>query len=389
MEKKLQETQKLESLGILAGGIAHDFNNLLTGVLGNASLARMDLPPVSPAHASLEGIETAAQRAAELCKQMLAYSGKGHFIVHRLDLSMLVRDTAELIQVSIGKKVMLTFSLSDTLPPVAADATQIRQIIMNLVINASDAIGDRRGLITLGTGVQHADQAYLSEAYLSPDLCEGEYVYLEVSDDGCGMSAETRAKIFDPFFTTKFTGRGLGLAAVIGIVRGHHGALRVYSEPGKGSTFKLLLPASDGSPEKSAPPSVVAPAWRTSGTVLVVDDEEPVRNVSARMLQNWGCQTEVACNGREALAKFRTDPARFAAVLLDLTMPEMDGTATFSALRRIRPGVRVLLMSGFNEQDAVSRFAGKGLAGFLQKPFTPTALQEKLKSILETPPAPD
>ncbi len=386
LERKLQETQKLESLGILAGGIAHDFNNLLTGILGNASLARMDLPADSPVHANLAAIETVTQRAADLCKQMLAYSGKGRFVVDRLDLSALLRDTAELIQVSISKNVVLKFFLSETLPAISADATQLRQIIMNLVINASDAIGDQRGQITLRTGIQNADRAYLADTYLSPDLPPGDYVFLEVSDDGCGMDAATQARIFDPFYTTKFTGRGLGLAAVLGIVRGHRGALRVYSEPGKGSTFKLLLPAVAGPSDTVALPGAFAAPWRACGTVLVIDDEAAIRNVGARMLQAWGFETETACNGREGLEKFRLNPARFAAVLLDLTMPEMDGTVTFTELRRIRPEVRVLLMSGFNEQDAISGFAGKGLSGFLQKPFTPEALQAKLRAILEGPP---
>ncbi len=383
MEKKLQETQKLESLGILAGGIAHDFNNLLTGILGNASLARMDLPRESPVQGNLEAIETVAQRAAELCKQMLAYSGKGRFLAQRLDLSVLVQETAELIQVSISKNVTLKFSLSETLPAISADATQIRQIIMNLVINASDAIGEKRGQITIRSGVVQADQAYLANTYLSPELSAGEYVFLEISDDGCGMDAETQAKIFDPFFSTKFTGRGLGLAAVLGIVRGHRGALRVYSEPGKGSTFKLLLPGVSGRSEAAATAEGFAAPWQVAGTVLVIDDEEIVRQVTTRMLHAWGFQTETAGNGREALEIFRPDPTRFTAILLDLTMPEMDGTATFTELRRISPAVRVLLMSGFNEQDAISGFAGKGLAGFLQKPFKPDALQAKLRAILE------
>jgi PAS domain S-box-containing protein len=383
IDRRLQETQKLESLGILAGGIAHDFNNLLTGILGNASLARMDLPPDSPVQACLEAIETTSQRAAELCKQMLAYSGKGRFVVQRLDLSALVEDTTHLVQLSIGKNAALKFNLAADLPAISADTTQMRQIIMNLVINASDALGDAGGVINLTTGLMHADHAYLTETYLSPSLPDGEYVFLEVSDNGCGMSAETMKKIFDPFFTTKFTGRGLGLAAVLGIVRGHHGALKVYSEPGKGTTFKLLLPRAEGSPEDLSKTKSNGTSWRGSGTVLVVDDEEPVRIVAGRILQAIGFDVLPAAHGREAVEKFREDPAKIAAVLLDLTMPQMDGSATFTELRRIRPEVKVLLMSGFNEQDAIHRFAGKGLAGFLQKPFKPGELHEKLRGMLE------
>jgi PAS domain S-box-containing protein len=385
IEKKLQETQKLESLGILAGGIAHDFNNLLTGVLGNANLARMDLPPDSPAQPSLEAIENVAQRAAELCKQMLAYSGKGRFVVQRLNLSRVVEDTAELIHTSVRKNAVLKFALAPDLPPISGDITQISQIVMNLVINASDAIGDQSGVICIRTGLIHADRAYLAGTYLSPNLPEGNYVFLEVSDNGSGMSSETRARIFDPFFTTKFTGRGLGLAAVLGIVRGHKGALNVDSEPGKGSIFQLLLPPAEGSAQHLTRPATSPNEWRSSGTVLVVDDEEAVRKVSARMLESWGFEAALAANGREALARFQAAPDGFAAILLDLTMPEMDGFQTFTELRRIRSDVRVLLMSGFNEQDALTRFAGKGVPGFLQKPFRREALQARLRAMFEAP----
>ena len=382
MERKLQESQKLESLGILAGGIAHDFNNLLTGVLGNASFARMDIPANSPAQASLEQVEVAALRAAELCKQMLAYSGKGCFIVQQLDLSQVVRETADLLHVSIGKSSALKYALATNLPAISADATQVRQIIMNLITNASEAIGDRSGVISIATGVMRADRAYLTEAFLSPNIPEGDYVFLEVSDNGSGMDAATRAKIFDPFFTTKFTGRGLGLAAVLGIVRGHHGALKVYSEPGQGTTFKLLLPCVDG-PAEAAPELPFGDStWRGSGTVLVVDDEETVRAMTSRMLKRIGFEVLVAKDGVEALEIFHRESARIVGVLLDLTMPVLDGNAAFTELRRLDSEVRVLLMSGFNEQDAVHRFAGKGLAGFIQKPFKPETLYEKMQGIL-------
>ncbi|MEP6668044.1 MAG: CHASE domain-containing protein [Chthoniobacter sp.] len=381
MERKLQESQKLESLGILAGGIAHDFNNLLTGILGNASFARMDIPANSPAQPSLEQVEIAAQRAADLCKQMLAYSGKGRFIVQQLDLSAVVRETADLLQVSISKSSVLKYALAENLPAISADATQIRQIIMNLVINASEAIGERSGVISVATGVMDADRAYLTEAYLSPNIPEGTYVFLEVSDNGTGMTSETRERIFDPFFTTKFTGRGLGLAAVLGIVRGHSGALKVYSEVGRGTTFKLLLPCAGG-PAEAAPDAPAAPPlWRSSGTMLVVDDEDTVRAIARRMLERVGFEVLLASHGHEALEVFHRDGARIVGVLLDLTMPQLDGNATFTELRRLDPEVRVLLMSGFNEQDAITRFAGKGLAGFIQKPFKPETLYNKLQAI--------
>ena len=381
IERKLQESQKLESLGVLAGGIAHDFNNLLTGILGNASFARMDIPANSPAQPSLEQVELAAQRAAELCKQMLAYSGKGRFIVQQLDLSAVVRETADLLQVSASKNAVVKYALAADLPAISADATQIRQIIMNLVINASEAIGEKSGLIGIATGIMHADRTYLSEAYMSPNIPEGDFVYLEISDNGSGMDAATRAKIFEPFFTTKFTGRGLGLAAVLGIVRGHHGALKVYSEPGKGTTFKLLLPAAKGPPDLPPEKPATVSTFRGSGTLLIVDDEDTVRITTSRMLERIGFDVLLARDGLEALELFHREGPKITGVLLDLTMPNLDGNATFTELRRLDPDVRVLLMSGFNEQDAVHRFAGKGLAGFIQKPFKTETLYEKLQAI--------
>ena len=380
-EHKLQETQKLESLGILAGGIAHDFNNLLTSVLGNASIAAMELPVGSPVQDCLEQITEASLRAADLCKQMLAYSGRGRFVVQTLDLGQLVEHTTQMLQISISKKAVLRFRLEKNLPPVDVDATQIRQVIMNLVINASEAIGDRSGVISLSTGLTRVDRDYLGGTLMDANLPEGEYVYLEVSDTGCGMSPDTQAKIFDPFFTTKFTGRGLGLAAVIGIVRGHKGAMKVYSEVGRGTTFKLLFPAARGVNEAASAPPAAEP-WHGEGTVLVVDDEETMRSTVARMMRLFGLKVVLAEDGREAVKIFHADPERFAFVLLDLTMPHMDGEQTFTELRRLRPDVRVVLMSGFNAQEAMLRFTGKGLANFLQKPFAVGELRAVVQEVM-------
>jgi PAS domain S-box-containing protein len=382
VERKLQETQKLESLGVLAGGVAHDFNNLLTGVLGNASLARTSLPTSAPTQDMLEQIEMSARRAADLCKQMLAYSGRGRFVVGPVDINRLVTDTTHLLKISISKSCVLRFHLAPSLPAVEADATQIRQIIMNLVINASEAVGDASGVIAISTGVARVNAEYLETIRYNMDLKPGDYVVLEVSDSGCGMDEATIARIFDPFFSTKFTGRGLGLAAVLGIVRGHLGGLKVYSEPGRGTTFKLLLPSTTA---PAVPPPVAASepddSWRGYGTVLVVDDEESVRTVAARVLENLGYDVELAEDGREGVEKFRSNPAGYQLVLLDLTMPHMDGEEAFRQMRHMHPGVRVLLMSGFNEHDATSRFAGKGLAGFVQKPFEIDALMNSVRTV--------
>ena len=386
LTRRLQETQKLESLGVLAGGIAHDFNNILTSVLGYASLARLELEGVPAAGSHLEQIEQAALRAAELCKQMLAYSGRGHFVVQQVNLSRLVEEAIPLLLVSISKRVTLRHDLERNLPAVIADVTQIRQIIMNLVINAADAIGERSGGVHLSTGVMQADRAYLEQAYLSPAIEEGTYVYLEVRDNGCGMTAETKARIFEPFFSTKFTGRGLGLAAVLGIVRGHGGAIRVDSELGAGTTFRLLLPAALGRTLPAvAAPAAPAPGWRGQGTVLVVDDEETVRDVTDRILQVLGFQTVLAVDGEDALRVFQPRPDAFVAVLLDLTMPNLDGAETFRRLQQLRPGVPVLLMSGYSEQEAVGKFTGIGFAGFIQKPFHITELRERLQQMLGRP----
>ena len=368
-ERKLQETQKLESLGVLAGGIAHDFNNILTGVLGNASLASLELPAGAPAAAQLRAITEGAQRAAELCQQMLAYSGKGSFVVRRCSLNRLVEETTHLLVASISKRATLQFDLRPDLPAFLADVTQVRQVIMNLVINASEALGEGGGVIAISTRLTPVDQAWLAAGGVigASDVPDGNYVELEVSDSGCGMNSETLARIFDPFFTTKFAGRGLGLAAVLGIVRGHKGVLKLASDPGRGTTFKLLFPGAAGAAEiPSTPPA----DWRGQGEVLVVDDEVSVRRALTMMLQKLGFTVTQAGDGVEGTQVFGEGPDRFSLVFLDLTMPRMDGRQAFLELRRQRPKVCVVVMSGFSEQEAFSPFAGHETVGFLQKPFT-------------------
>jgi PAS domain S-box-containing protein len=382
-DRKLQETQRLESLGVLAGGIAHDFNNILTGILGNASLARVELPIGSPVQHNLNAIAEASVRASDLCKQMLAYSGRGGFVVKNISLNQIVEESIHLLELSISKKAVLRFNLFPELPAIEADATQIRQVIMNLVINASDAIGEKSGVISLNTGVTRVDRAYLGGTVFAPELPEGEYVHLEVSDSGCGMTAEVQARIFDPFFTTKFTGRGLGLSAVLGIMRGHHGAIKTYSEPGRGTTFKLLFPCVAGAPEPTPAGRAIKVPWRGRGRILIVDDEESVRSTAAAMLKRLGFEVALAADGREAVDAFRAEPDGYALVLMDLTMPHLNGEQTFTELRRIKPDVQVVLTSGYNEQEAVSRFTGKGLASFLQKPFEYEGLQTIVQRVLD------
>lgn len=382
LEHKLQETQRLESLGVLAGGIAHDFNNLLTGILGNASLARMQIADEDPAQKYLSEIEAVTVRAADLCKQMLAYSGKGRFEVQLLDLNELVRETTQLIQLSIGKNAAIQYNLASAIPPIQADPTQLRQVVMNLVINASEALEGMSGTIAVRTGVMQADASYLQGAILSPELPTGDYVYLEVSDTGVGMPPETLARIFEPFFTTKFTGRGLGLSAVLGIVRSHEGAMKVYSETNRGTTFKLLFPVAAGKAVVVVTDGAPVKEWRGTGTILLVDDERTVRLVTSRMLEQFGFKVLQGTNGAEGVEQYSDHRDEISCVLMDLTMPVLDGEHAYRDIRAINPDAKVILMSGFNEQEAVQRFTGKGLAGFLQKPFRPETLRAKLQQVL-------
>ncbi len=383
LEERFLQTQKLESLGILAGGIAHDFNNLLVSMLGNVDLALTTTPPESPVRPYLQRIDSAATRAADLTNQMLAYSGKGRFVVEPINLSRLVEEMGHLLGTVVSKRAHIKQNLDPDLPPVEADATQLRQVFMNLITNASDALGDKDGTITVTTGTVEIDASYLSGSYLDAPMADGRYAFVEVSDTGCGMDRETRNKIFDPFFTTKHTGRGLGLAAVLGIVRSHKGGLRVYSEPGSGTTFKVLFPILEN-PGKGVGPAPVFPAGderataRAGGMVLLADDEEAVRDVARMMLEGAGYTVLTAADGVEAVELFRNCPGAITAVILDVTMPRMGGEEAFRELRRIDPAVKVVLSSGYNEQETVNHFLGKGLAGFIQKPYRTRALIEKV-----------
>lgn len=379
LERQLLHAQKLESLGVLAGGIAHDFNNILTAIIGNADLALMRINTESPAVDNLQSIEKAAVRAADLAKQMLAYSGKGKFVIANHDINDLLEEMLHILQVSISKKAVLRLNLTRPMPPVEADATQIRQIVMNLVINASEAIGDKSGVITITTGCINCDHNYLKDVWLDENIGEGIYVFIEIADSGCGMDKETLAKLFDPFFTTKFTGRGLGMAAVLGIVRSHKGAVKVYSEPGKGSTFKILLPAS-GNPAEIVNHDTCNDNWRGSGTVLLVDDEEAVRGIGAEMLKELGFNVVTANDGREALEIYRAG-TDISFVLLDLTMPHMDGEQCFRELRMLNSDVKVIMCSGFSELEVTQKFAGKGLAGFIQKPYRLSVLRDSIMKL--------
>ena len=377
----LHHTAKLESLGVLAGGIAHDFNNLLVGILGNASLVLESLPPTSAVRPLIKDVVTASERAAQLTRQMLAYSGRGRFVVQKVDVSNLIRQAVPLIQASIPRTVELRLQLGDDLPAVEIDVTQIEQLIMNLIINGAEAIPDgRAGAVTI-----RSSERFISESDLDAmgDLASGRYVAIEVRDDGCGMDDSTKSRIFDPFFTTKFTGRGLGLAAVLGIVRGHKGRIQVDSIPGRGSAFQVFLPAAAGramKPEIADAPS--ASELKGSGTVLVIDDEPAVRGMAQTALESFGYTVLAAQNGQDALELLARNGSEISLVLLDMTMPVMSGEQTIVALKNVTPGIPVLLSSGYNEAEVIPRFQGHGLAGFLQKPYSTVTLATKVKNAI-------
>jgi PAS domain S-box-containing protein len=380
-EESIRQSQKLESLGVLAGGIAHDFNNLLTSILGNCNLASMVMPQESPALPYLDQIEKATMRAADLSRQMLAYAGKGKVSIGRVDMNRLVHEMTELLSVSLSKRALIRYDLAPVLPEIMADPTQMQQVVMNLVTNASEAIPEgANGSITLRTGELMVEKTYITASSLPVGLNPGRYVTLEVSDTGCGMTPEVIARIFDPFFTTKFTGRGLGLSALLGIVRSHGGGLKVYSEPGKGTSMKVFLPAAD--PEGADHLSSKPPPWRGRGTLLVVDDETDARAVARAMGTHLGFHVVEASDGEEAVAIFQQRKGEFSLVLMDLTMPRMDGREAFLRMREIAPEVPVVLTSGFSESDAVSDFAGRGLAGFLPKPYQRRQFDEIMQKAL-------
>ena len=368
-ERKLLQSQKLESIGLLAGGIAHDFNNLLTGVLGHANFARGQLARgVTDVDGVLAQVEVSAQRAAELCRQLLAYAGKGRFVVRLIDLNVTVQQAVPLLNLSMSKKVTLDLQLGSGLPPFRGDPTQISQVLINLAANASEAIGANPGTITIRTGRGNLSPMDMLTLSASHELEPGPCVWLEVRDTGCGIPPEALAHIFEPFFTTKFVGRGLGLSAVLGIVHGHRGGIRVSSQMGVGTTFELFFPVM-AAPARGTSPGFAPQAAPGHGTVLLVDDDETIRSFAGAALAAAGYAVVTATDGEDALLKLRRDPLHFDAVLLDLTMPKLDGEDTLMALRMLAPNLPVVLTSGHAEETVAQRFVGRGVADFLPKPF--------------------
>lgn len=386
LEAQVLHAQKLESLGLLAGGIAHDFNNLLVGILGNIGLVLADAEGDDPRRPIFQEIEKAAQRAGDLAGQMLAYSGRGTFVVEEVDLNELVREMVHLLEASISKKAALSLHFAAELPFIRADATQIRQVVMNLITNASEALEDQEGTISLRTELVELTREQLGKAYLGDERAPGAYVALEITDNGCGMDTRTRTKLFDPFFTTKATGRGLGMATLLGIVRGHQGAIVVRSALGRGATFRILFPA--GAAARLRPEAMPASEqpradfWRGHGTILVVDDEDAVRRIAERILRRSGFEVLQAEDGRQALEIWNEHNAVIVAVLLDMTMPHLDGVETYHELRRRGARIPVIFSSGYNEQDAVHRLRDEGTIFFVQKPYRPKDLMREVEAAL-------
>lgn len=388
LQRQLLHTQKLESLGVLAGGIAHDFNNLLMAVHGNLELARADLPVSSPGRASLERAIHATRRAADLTRAMLAYSGRGRFEVSRVDLNDLVRENADLFRSAVARNVTLNLSLTELPAMIEADTGQVQQVIMNLITNASEAISDGPGEIRITTALTERDADYLGRSRTIEKPLPGLYACLEVTDTGRGMDEATLQRLFDPFFTTKFTGRGLGMSAVLGIVRGHKGAIMVESVERRGTTISVLFPAVDAVGARPVAPSDhprEADGIFLSGIALVVDDEKAVRDVGIALVTYLGFKPIGAADGEEALKLFEEHGEELAFVLLDMTMPQMDGIAALREMKRRRPDARVILCSGFGEQDAAERSAIEGAAGFIQKPYGLEQLKTTILRVLGPP----
>lgn len=380
LEEQLGQTQKIESLGVLAGGIAHDFNNLLLGILANADIVRSELPADSPLRPMLDDLKLASLRAADLARQMLAYAGRSALAVEAVDVGVMLHEMRVLLAAAISKQAHVRYELTSDLPAVEADATQLRQVAMNLIVNASEALGEGGGTIVVRTGLRHCERAELNDTVLADPLPEGAYVFIEVEDNGEGMSVDVKRRAFDPFFSTKFAGRGLGLAAVLGIIRRHRGAVRLHSTPGQGTRFTVLLPASS-LPVAAPKVAVVRREEPMAGTVLVVDDEEVVRRIVGRVLAHAGLRVLSAADGTEALARVQSNDS-IDLVVLDLTMPQMSGVEVHRRLATLRPELPVVLMSGYDTHDVLREHEELKDTPLLQKPFDVAKLLALVQSIL-------
>lgn len=383
LERQVQQTQRQDSLGALAGGIAHDFNNLLGVILGYSDLALLKIPVNDSVREDLNEIIKASVRASDLCRQMLTYSGKGRLSVSNFDFLKLVNDTTSLLKALVSKKATLEISLPASLPFIEADPTQIDQVLINLIINASEALENKNGTIRLSLDAQYCSKEYLSKLILGKDLPEGEYVCLRVSDTGRGISPDALERIFEPFFSTKNAGRGLGLSVMMGIVKSHRGALDVKSALGEGTVFSIFLPVADKPVKKTKKTSRKSKSdWKGTGTVLLADDENTVLEMCREMLQLLGFDVLTALDGKEAVELYKKNQEKISCVILDLTMPNMDGEEAFDEIKKINSKVKILISSGYGERQILQRFNSKSLAAFIQKPYNLEGLKEILSKIL-------
>ncbi|MGC2424619.1 MAG: PAS domain S-box protein [Nitrospirota bacterium] len=382
VQEEAVHTQKLESLRVLAGGIAHDLNNLMVAVLGNAGLALRMLPAGSPAREFVADIEKSTEKVKNFSKQILSFTSKAAPKKEPVQLNEVVKDTAHFLMASISKTAALEYSQSDGLPPIMAEPQNMQQIVMNLIINASDAIGDNKGTIKVSTGKIYADREYL-DSLRPAGLPEGNYVYVEVSDTGCGMSVETRRRVFEPFFTTKFTGRGIGLSAVFGIASAHGGAVGLESEEGCGATFRILLPVPAKAVEVAATKPDAEDVWNGKGSILLVDDEKDSLHMAKLVLEGAGYSVLTAGDGAEAIKIYRKNSDTISAVIMDLVMPHVRGDAAVKEMRAIKEDVNVLLLSGYHEIDLTEIKNGPGKTAILEKPYKINKLLGVVQDILK------
>jgi nitrogen-specific signal transduction histidine kinase/CheY-like chemotaxis protein len=381
LELHMLEAQRLESLALLTGGVAHDFNNLLVVILGNSRMALAEAAPDTPLATRLARVCAAAEHGARLTEQMLAYSGKSALALKPIELSYLVEETADLLRASVAERCRLELDLAPR-APVEGDSTQLQQVLMNLVANASEALDGVSGTVCVRTGRTQQDALDLAGAAGTEDAAPGAYAFLEVSDDGRGMDAATRARVFEPFFTTKFSGRGLGLAAVLGIVRAHRGVIRVQSAAGAGTRICVLLPEAPGAASSRAVAPARSKPLRHRGTVLIVDDQDFVIEVAQAFLERAGHRVVTAVGGRAGIECFRDRGHEIDAVLLDLAMPDADGEAVLLEMQRLRPDVRVIIATGYSVGYAADRIRAHGVAGFVRKPYEPEEILDQVERVL-------
>lgn len=382
LKAQLEHAQRLESLGVLAGGIAHDFNNLLAAISGNAELAMENAEKDSSLYEYIENIVGTCDHAAELCKQMLAYAGKGSYELEILEINEMVRSMGKLIRASVSSNITLKMKLDRNLPGIEGDMAQIQQLILNFIVNSADAIGADAGEIKVSTGFIHLGRKMLDQMYNGSELAEGDYVAIEIRDNGCGIDHEMQTKIFDPFFTTKEAGSGLGLSAILGIVCGHKGAIQLFSEPGRGTAFRVYLPATQQMKREKMVSTVEVEAWQGDGQVLVVDDDLRVRSVACSFIEKLHFDVITADDGEEGLEQFEKYHDNLVAVLLDMTMPILGGVEAMAGMRNIDADVPIVLVSGYSEVEAGALVSGDRPDAFLQKPFKAKDLKRVLYEVM-------